>query len=200
MCGIGMEIRYPYRAHIAMVVSRPRQKRISRSAGPHGPVGAPHYGLPGLLRWTGPRCPVGAAQYGLPGLLLWTGPRGPAGAPQYGLPGLLRSTCPRGSIGAPLYGLPGLLRRSGPPGGLLGGPILAARSAPCSTDAPGPSHGPCCAPSYWVPELCQCSRSGPSSHTPDTRHSLHTPAHSPWPPETRPSYARLRSTADHLGL
>ena len=54
--------------------------------------------------------------------------------------------------------------------------------------------------SSWLAELCRRSRAWPSSHTSDTRHALSTPAHSPWPPETRPSYARLRSTADHLGL
>ena len=128
-CGIGMEIRYPYWAHIAMVVSRPRRKRVCRSAGTCscGPVGSQQNGLPGWLRWTGPRGVFGARQYGLPGLLGWTGFDGSDGVPlhgprclvgyqQHGLPGLLLSTGPRGLVGAQQYRLLGFLSSTGPRG------------------------------------------------------------------------------------
>ena len=71
-----MEIRYPYWAHIAVVVSRPRRKHIWRSAWPCRPVGALQHWLLGLLRWTCPRFLVGAGQYGLPGWWRWTCPPG----------------------------------------------------------------------------------------------------------------------------
>ena len=127
--GIGMEIRYPYWVHIATVVSRPRRKRVCRSAWTCscGPVGSQRYGLPGWLRWTGPRGVVGAQQYGLPGLRGWTsfdgsdgvplhGPRCLVGTQQHGLPGLLRLTCSRCVVGAQQYRLPGFLSSTGPHG------------------------------------------------------------------------------------
>ena len=124
-----MEIRYPYWAHIATVVSRPRRKRVCRSAWTCscGSVGSQRYGLPGWLRWTGPRGVVGAQQYGLPGLRGWTsfdgsdgvplhGPRCLVGTQQHRLLGLLRSTCSRCVVGAQQYRLPGFLSSTGPHG------------------------------------------------------------------------------------
>ena len=112
-----------------MVVSRPRRKRVCRSAGTCscGPVGSQQNGLPGWLRWTGPRGVFGARQYGLPGLLGWTGfdgsdgvplhgPRCLVGTQQHGLPGLLLSTGPRGLVGAQQYRLLGFLSSTGPRG------------------------------------------------------------------------------------